>query len=263
MKGQWLGVFKARFDGTITIELDQQGDCYEGWAYLFYDSPKVPCASAYIKTNGLENEQTLTVPTFPLNPFTGVDVEWDSIKKNFDGVDFAKSAEVKISFHNSNLEVSWKTDLGGEGTAVLNRSFASQFSTLDAQSPSSWAEFKTIVSKMVPRQNIFRGQNKGAAWRLRTSFHRTGRYNLRKFLMNDIDELHRSLVNVLPNRFNLSDPDDKGSFVALVQHHGYPTPLLDWSYSPYIAAFFAFEATNSEQSDEKLRVFVFDEKKWD
>lgn len=29
-------------------------------------------------------------------------------------------------------------------------------------------------------------------------------------------------------------------FMTRLRHHGFPSPLLDWPQSPYIAAFFAF-----------------------
>jgi hypothetical protein len=47
-------------------------------------------------------------------------------------------------------------------------------------------------------------------------------------------------------------------YVAHLRHHGFPSPLLDWSLSPYIAAFFAFRDT--VPTAEKRSIFVYCER---
>ncbi len=46
-------------------------------------------------------------------------------------------------------------------------------------------------------------------------------------------------------------------FWIYLRHHGFPSPLLDWSKSPYIAAFFAFEDPRDE---EKASIFAYIER---
>ncbi len=50
----------------------------------------------------------------------------------------------------------------------------------------------------------------------------------------------------LGNHDRLSFHDFKAyDYLAYLRHHGFPSPLLDWSQSPYIAAFFAFRSVTT------------------
>jgi hypothetical protein len=125
----------------------------------------------------------------------------------------------------------------------------------------SWSEVKSTIQSQLSNEADdfwFRGQSSNR-WRLVTSFHRLGRYDLVHFEKLAVEDLHREIGLHVKHRLDLSKPADYGELISIAQHHGFPTPLLDWTASPYIAAYFAF-AGKFDQDDARL--FAFNARKW-
>ena len=44
-------------------------------------------------------------------------------------------------------------------------------------------------------------------------------------------------------------------YMAYLRHHGFPSPLLDWTKSPYVAAFFAYN--NFTEKTDKIAIYAY------
>jgi hypothetical protein len=90
------------------------------------------------------------------------------------------------------------------------------------------------VKKLSPasQQWLFRGQA-DAVWGLSPSVHRGYTSQQERYLTNEFRVRARSRY------FSCPVSNDYPGWLALMQHYGLPTRLLDWTYSPLIAAFFA------------------------
>jgi hypothetical protein len=117
---------------------------------------------------------------------------------------------------------------------------------IDTIECDSWPDFKTRIiadrfadGRFKRGAYLFRGQG-GASWKLSSTFDRWYKAE-RANKVKVADQLLEQFVKEceqedLPEHVR----KDKIMMLSLAQHNGLPTRLLDWSESPYVAAFFGF-----------------------
>lgn len=132
---------------------------------------------------------------------------------------------------------------------------------------SSWKELRDVLEDLADAGWAFRGQA-DAEWPLESSLTRY----LKTFggAQDDWLARERKILHHFQRKAHLLVPrtpeaGETLEWLALMQHHGAPTRLLDFPWSPYVAAFFALEratedaaiwAVSSGRSVQNLRGFA-------
>jgi hypothetical protein len=111
--------------------------------------------------------------------------------------------------------------------------------------PESWEAFLALVTKPPFSNWAFRGE-RDERWPLYSSLSRY----LKNFGVSREawPEQESRILRIFKRKAHQfldkpPDTDDDFQWMALMQHHGAPTRLIDFTWSPYVAAFFALERT--------------------
>lgn len=136
----------------------------------------------------------------------------------------------------------------------------------------SWADYLEKIKEIRSPDSFFRGQSR-ATWPLETTLERKvkGDYRFRKYLI-EVSRIAPKLESFSGNRWDLPAYKDLENniseiecedpfwvhlpmypFLVYLRHYGFPSPLLDWTESPFIAAYFAYMGAD----DADPAVFIF------
>jgi hypothetical protein len=118
---------------------------------------------------------------------------------------------------------------------------------------NKWQDYRDLVSSPEFDSWVFRGQS-DKNWPLYSSLSRY----LLKFGVHEDAWSHQEerIIRIFKHKAHLflqhvpknDDPihDDTFEWLAIMQHHGAPTRLLDFTFSPYVAAFFALQQASTD-----------------
>ncbi|UGA45966.1 FRG domain-containing protein [Bradyrhizobium quebecense] len=145
---------------------------------------------------------------------------------------------------------------------------------------SSWEEFEERVTALDPGNERrvwdevwFRGQA-DARWALETTLERRSRGTQVSDYLRVIQRIKPSVETFTGLTFDMPPYQvieqscrqfdlfqgfmfESATYMAHLRHGGFPSPLLDWSHSPYVAAFFAF--SKARDPSHEVAIYAYRE----
>lgn len=153
----------------------------------------------------------------------------------------------------------WNKDGVTKRFEVMNDKFSGRIPVTRLE---SWREFADLLEcsffNRSDTQFVFRGHRR-ADWALMPTLARIPRNNIiTSDLANMQLERFKMAVRGRMRDVALVEVGQEDELWSVGQHHGLMTPLLDWTYSPYVALFFAFQKEDSEDEldNEYRAVYV-------
>lgn len=261
--GQWWGEIKGDSNGKILVSVDKAMEDKQGALSIMpTDENTFPAIARIIFTSVDERMVKGNVDLFL--GFTAREIVFpqDNERLRLSGYGEFAFNVIKDASGELSLKGAWKTNLNFKGSVELFKVRKPEAEPV--KKIISWDDYKKIVSnpdKYKWGVTYFRG-HPDSKHPLQTLFHRQQCWDLYRYYREIIPELFDHLGVLNNTRYPTTAGSDFGSPLLLAQHYGFPTPLLDWTLSPYVAAFFAFSEILKPSGTKSIRVFAFHTERW-